>query len=95
MARLMDGRRHDDVTAIAAGIDAGTDPAGGRGIGSGYANHACLPRDVTTVRVFGMAPCFASSARRLASPSSPSMSSTQKPELAPVGIAMLRSGSVQ
>src|SRR4029078_10381755 len=36
------------------------------GTGQGHANHACLPLDVTTVRVFGMAPCFVSSALRLA-----------------------------
>ena len=41
VARLMDGRRHDDVAAVAAGIDAGTDPAGLDGTGPGYANHAC------------------------------------------------------
>src|SRR6476620_2484316 len=60
-----------------------------------YANHACQPLAVTTVRVLGMSPCSSSSSRNAVAPSTPSTSSTQKPDLAPVGIATLHSGLVQ
>ena len=77
--RSMDGWRRDDVTAIAADIDAGTDPAGVR------RNWlmACKPR-MAAARSdhdtrFRNGSVFRSSARRLASPSAPSTSSTQKP----------------